>query len=109
MKQVIIFIGVVLLLLNAFIGCSYYELFNLLLTSGTIVWTTLLLYLTQSKCIKDGFKIAFTILFGLLGMVEFVLAVITPKEFGNNPLLIILFAVQIVLLFISKVVSREIK
>ena len=109
MKQVIIFIGVVLLLLNAFIGYSYYELFNLLLASGIIIWTTLLLYLTQSKCIKDGFKIALTMLFGLFGMVEFILAVITPKEFGNNPLLIILFAIQIVLLFVSKVVSREIK
>lgn len=112
MKQVIVFIGVILLLLNVLIGYSIYTKFNLWLTSGTIVWTTLALCLTYGGGIKDGFKIALTMLFMLLGIAEFVLAIFAPTGLGNNPMLvslIVLFAIQIILLFVINTVSRKIK
>lgn len=112
MKQVIVFIGAIWLLVNIFVGYSTYDKFNLWLTSGTIVWTTLALCLTYSRDMKNGFKIALTLLSMLFGIAEFVLAIFTPKEFGNNPMLmslIVLFAIQIILLFIINTVSRKIK
>lgn len=112
MKQVIVFIGIILLLLNVLIGYSNYEKFNLLLTSGTIVWTTLALCLTYGRGIKDGFKVALTMLFMLFGIADFTLAIFAPKEFGNNPILmslIVLFAIQVILLFVINTVSRKIR
>lgn len=112
MKQVIVFTGAIWLLLNIIIGYSNYDKFNLWLTSGTIVWTVLALCFTYGRGVKDGFKIALTMLFMLFGIAEFVLAIFTPKEFGNNPILvslIILFAIQVILLFIINTVSRKIR
>lgn len=112
MKQVIVFIGIILLLLNVLIGYSIYEKFNLLLTSGTIVWTTLALCLTYGRGIKDGFKVALSMLFMLFGIADFTLAIFAPKEFENNPMLmslIVLFAIQVILLFVINTVSRKIR
>ena len=112
MKQVIVFTGAIWLLLNVIIGYSIYDKFNLWLTSGTIVWTTLALCFTYGGGIKDGFKIALTMLFMLLGIAEFVLAIFAPTGLGNNPMLvslIVLFAIQIILLFVINTVSRKIK
>lgn len=112
MKQVIVFTGAIWLLLNVIIGYSNYDKFNLWLTSGTIVWTVLSLCLTYNRGIKDGFKVALTLLFILFGIAEFVLAIFALKEFGNNPMLVslvVLFAIQVILLFVINTVSRKIK
>lgn len=112
MKQVIVFIGGILLLLNILIGYFNYDKFNLLLSVGTIVWTTMLLCFTNNKGIKDGFKVSLTLLFMLFGIIEFVLAIFTAKELENNPMLvflIILFTIQVILLFVINTASRKIK
>lgn len=112
MKQVIVFIGAIWLLVNIFVGYSTYDKFNLWLTSGTIVWTVLSLCLTYGRGIKDGFKIALTLLFMLFGIAEFVLAIFAPKGLEDNPLLvslIVLFAIQVILLFVINTVSRKIR
>lgn len=112
MKQVIVFTGAIWLLLNVIIGYSNYDKFNLWLTSGTIVWTVLALCFTYGRGVKDGFKIALTMLLMLFGIAEFVLAIFAPTGLENNPMLvslIVLFAIQIILLFIINTVSRKIK
>lgn len=112
MKQVVIFTGAIWLLLNVIIGYSIYDKFNLWLTSGTIVWTVLALCFTYGRGVKDGFKIALTMLLMLFGIAEFVLAIFAPTGLENNPMLvslIVLFAIQIILLFIINTVSRKIK
>lgn len=112
MKQVIVFTGAIWLLLNVIIGYSIYDKFNLWLTSGTIVWTVLALCFTYGRGVKDGFKIALTMLLMLFGIAEFVLAIFAPTGLENNPMLvslIVLFAIQIILLFIINTVSRKIK
>ena len=51
-------------------------------------------------------------LFMLFGIADFTLAIFAPKEFENNPMLmslIVLFAIQVILLFIINTVSRKIR
>lgn len=112
MKKGLLFSGIALLLANIVIGliASSYNTFNICLSSAVIAITTLLLWGMASSNMKDAFKIALTFFFAFLGLVEFVLAVLSPEQYKDNWYLIaiiILTIVQAVFIIFSSITSRH--
>lgn len=99
MKKGILFTGIAFLLANIVIGliASSYNTFNICLSSAIIAVTTLLLWGVAASNIKDAFKIALTFFFAFLGLVEFVLAVLSPEQYNDN-----WYLIAIILLIITE-------
>ena len=80
MKRIIILSTFVLLVMNLLLGAilSFYGSFNMAISSAVIVVTGLLLYLTDTIHLKDGYKISLMLIFAVSGLLEFVLSIIAP-------------------------------
>lgn len=77
-----------------------------------IVLTMLLLYMTNTITLKDGFKVSLTILFTLVGVLQYFIACLMPQQMEDNWGLItitILVAVEILILIVANVISNKIK
>lgn len=91
---------------------SLYGGFNVAVSSVVIVVTGLLIYLTDTIRLKDGYKISLMLLFTGVGLLEFVLSFLAPNCFTDNWWLILvigLMAAEIILLIITSTVSKKIK
>lgn len=114
MKRIIFLSSAVLLAMNLmfwFILSSYAN-FNVAVSSAVIVCTGLLLYLTDTICLKDAFKASLTLLFTVGGVIEFVLSLFAPSRYEDNWWLIVvvgMVAFEAVLLIITNTVSNKIK
>lgn len=111
MKKIIILSCIVLLIANVLSGMvlSSYDLFNILLSSVVILATGILLYLTDTIYLKDGYKVPFMLLFTIAGALEFFLAIIAPSRITDNWWLILvigLLAIELMLLIITNTVSK---
>ena len=112
MKKGLLFTGVALLLANIIIGliASSYNTFNICLSSAVVAVTTLLLWGMATSNMKDAFKIALTFFFAFLGLVEFVLAVLSPEQYKDNWYLvaiIILVIIQTIFVIFSSITSKH--
>lgn len=112
MKRIIILSSAVLLIANLLLGIilSFYGGCNLALSSIVIVATCVLLCLTDTICLKDGFKIPLMLLFAIAGTLEFILSLIAPNRFSDNwwlILVIALIAVEVILLIITNTISNK--
>lgn len=98
MKNSFLIIGVILLLANIAIGLivSSYSTFNVCMSSAIIIATTLLLWVMAKSKMKDGFKIGLSFLFALLGLAEFVLAILSPEQYKDNWYLIAIILLVII-------------
>jgi hypothetical protein len=70
----------------------------------SIALTTAIIYLNYQLKYADGFKIGFTLLYGISGMVRFICALISSSELKNNFSLlvfILIFCLECLILFIG--------
>lgn len=114
MKKIILLSCLVLLVANLLFGAilSFYGWCNVALSSAVILITGLLLYLTNTLHLKEGYKIPLLFLFSFAGALEFVFSLIAPNRFTDNWWLIIvifLITVEAILLIITNTVSNKIK
>ena len=114
MKNLTLIIGCVALLLNLLFGflLSAFEPFNVVFTSIVILLTSLLIWLLRVVPMKDGFVIGLGFLFLLLGIVEYILGIISRPQVENNGLVIaviILVAFEAVTLLICSSISKNVK
>ena len=114
MKKIIIFSSTILLITNLLFGAilSFYGVFNVTLSSITIVITGILLYLTDTINLKDGYKVSLMLLFTIVGTLEFILSLIAPNNIRDNwwlILIIALIAVEAILLIMANTISNKIK
>jgi FtsH-binding integral membrane protein len=82
------------------------------MSSLVIVGTGILLYLTDTINLKDGYKVSMSILFAVVGCLEFVLSLIAPNRFTDNWWLIIvimIMAFEAIMLIVTNTVSNKIK
>ena len=112
MKKTFLIIGLLILLANIAIGLivSSYSIFNMCASSLVIVANTLLLAFIAKSKIKDAFKIPLTLLFVLLGIIQFVLAILSPEQYKDNWYLIaiiILVIIESIFIVISSVFSKH--
>lgn len=100
MKTLNIVIAGLLLLFNLVCGLiiPQYELFNIAATSFVIILNSALI-LVASNILNDAFKISLSFIFSLLGIIEIVLAILSPQEIVSN-----YYVVGIVLLIIFEVI-----
>lgn len=114
MKRIIVLSSLVLLIMNLLCGLilSFYGGFSVAVSSIVIVVTALLLFLTDTLNLKDGFKIPLMLIFILAGFLEFILSLIAPNRIADNWWLIVVFcllALEAILLIITNTVSNKIK
>lgn len=113
MKQLVILIGVILFVANLMLGMiiSSYDAFNLFVSSLVIAFTTALLFYLNIVRLKDGFKIPLYVLFSVLGCIEFILSVFSPKTFEDNWFLLVIIlslTIECVILLITHKISIKV-
>lgn len=113
MKNLTLTIGGIAFALNLLFGflLSGYEPFNVGFTSVVIVLTTLLIYLLRVIPMKDGFVIGLGFLFLFLGVVEFILGLISRPSMTDNGIVVatvILLAIQVGILLICSSISKKV-
>jgi len=112
MKKSIFFTGIILVIINTVSVLIFqeYETYNMLFADFSILLTTGLLYMMYQMKTADGFKIGFTLLFGLTGLVRFICAVSSSSEFKNNYailIFIILLCIEGLLIFVSHAMRNK--
>lgn len=112
MNKIIIYVSLTILAANILLGTilSCFDTLNVVLSSCVIVITALLLYMISVITLKDAFKVSLTLLFSLIGFVEYLLAVFAPSHVKDNfslIIVIVLAALQVSLLVITNVVSNK--
>lgn len=112
MKKAIIITSAILLALNLIVGLvlSSYDWFNVAVSSGVIILTVFLCLLADRATIKDGFKVSLLVLFSIIGLIQYVLAVFMPSAFTDNLIfiaIIVLFGIEAILLTCANIVSKK--
>lgn len=112
MKNTVLIVGGTLLSVNLIIGLltTAYPMFNLCFTSIVIAIATLLLYILSRINLNDGFIIGLSSLFSFLGVVEFVLGIVSDDSIYDNGCVIaamILITLQILSLVICSIASKN--
>lgn len=105
MKKLSIILGISLILLNVLIWYLLSSIGkNTMIVSSLVIFTTfLLISITQSINIKDGYKTSLPFLFCFNGIVEYVLSFFIDEEIKDNGYLIaivVLFVIQSLILVI---------
>lgn len=97
MKHIILLSSSILFIVNLLFGAilSSYGAFNIIISSIVILTTGVLLYVTDSIRLKDGFKVSLMLLFSMGGVIEFILSLVAPNRLTDN------WEVIIILLFIT--------
>lgn len=113
MKQAILTLGTIFLLANLAFGLvlDSFDMFNVLMSSGTIIFTTAVLMSIELIKMKDGFKVPLHVINSICGIVEYIIALVAKNDLSNNwffVLLIVIVAFQLMLLTATNVTSKKI-
>lgn len=113
MKNITLIIGIILFVANLLFGSilSFYPSFNMWLNCGVIAATTILIYMLGIITLRDGFRISLSMLFGILGFIDFFLGLFAPQHYENNWYLItiiVIVAFEAILLTITLIISKTI-
>jgi hypothetical protein len=111
MKNIFTYIGLILILLNSLIGLisSSYSTFNWVTNDVIILLNTVLLSLIANSKQKDGFKISFSFILPIIGLVQLILGTMIENKLEDNYKLIFiicLFVVQLLFVLLGKVFSK---
>jgi len=114
MKKVIILSGVIWLVANLLLGLllSCYEWTNVVFSSIIVVFTGACIYIVDCLKLKEGFKVSLTILFALLGLLQYIIACLMPQQMQDNwglIVIVVILAFEAVILVSSKFISNKIK
>lgn len=114
MKRIIILSSVVLFVANLLFGLilSFYGWYNVGMSSLVIVGTGILLYLTDTINLKDGYKVSLTLLFAVAGGIGFILSLVAPNRFTDNwwlIIIILLMAVEAIMLIITNTITNKLR
>ena len=114
MKRIVLFTCTTLLITNFLFGLlvSSYEWFNVLLSRGINILFGIFMLLIGILQLKDGFKSSLYVLYPILGFIELILSLFSPNKIMDNWVIIVLTLIvvfQLILLFITKVISNRIQ
>ena len=98
MTKTIIYIGIVLTVCNLLAGLllSSFGGVNLAISTLAIVITVILILLVQNMRFRNGFKVSLSFILPVIGLVQYLLAVIMPCRIEDNGYLIVAVALLIV-------------
>jgi ABC-type lipoprotein release transport system permease subunit len=111
MRNIFTYIGLILILLNSLIGLisSSYSTFNWVTNDVILLLNTVLISLVANSKQKDGFKISFSFLLPVIGLVQLILGSMMMNQFEDNHKLIFiicLFMIQLFFVLLGKVFSK---
>lgn len=114
MKKTIFYIGISVLLLNIIAGVmlSVYLSFNVIINSVVIAVTTVMIWLLSLTRQKTSFSIALTFLFIVVGLIQIVFGCLSPAQFHDNWMLLVVLAlwvIDVILFIIVNTISKNIK
>lgn len=114
MKKTILFATLAVLVVNILAGLllSSYHTFNMVGTSVVVVFTAVLMYITESITMKDAFRVSLPFLFAFLGLVMFLLMLFSKSQLQDNWRVIvslIIMLVDAVIIYITYRVSKQAK
>lgn len=112
MKRLIVLTTIILLTFNGALGfiISAYKPTNVYLNSAVILLSGIVLWIVSSVSLKDAFRYSLTFIFGLLGVVEYILGFFAPSELSNNwfaVLMITVLAIESLILFLTNYVTNK--
>jgi hypothetical protein len=112
MKQIVLTLGAIFLFANLAFGLvlDSFDLFNLLMSSGAIIFTTIILISIELIKMKDGFKVPLYVINSLCGIIEYIITLIAKYDMSNNwfyVVLIIVITFQLVFLSAAIITSKE--
>lgn len=101
-----------LLVVNVLAGFMFngYEWTNVCYSSSVLIVNLVFIIMLQTVNLKDAFKIAMSVFLPVIGVIEFVLTLLAPKEFAENGYLMGLIgfiAFQMLVFLIINVVSKK--
>lgn len=113
MKQTTVIITIILLAINLLFGLllSAFKPFNVGFTSFVILLTGALVYLLQVIKLKDAFAISLSFIFSTIGVIQYVLGLISPQHIEDNGYVIatiVLLAIEVIILLICSLTSKSI-
>lgn len=113
MKKTTLIITALFLIVNILFGVllSSFKPFNVAFTSIVILLTGGLIYLLQCIKMKDAFAISLSFIFAVLGIIEFILAILSPEHVPDNGYVIatiVLLAIQSIILLICNLTSKKV-
>lgn len=114
MKKTILFATLAMLVVNILAGLllSSYHTFNMLATSLVIVFTTTLMYITESITMKDAFRVSLPFVFAFLGLAMFLLMLFSKPQLQDNWCVIVslvIMLMEVIALYISHRISKKIQ
>jgi len=112
MKKTLILTGIILVFINTMTALIFqdYATHKMVFADFSLILTTCLLYIMYQMKTADGFKIGYTLLFGLTGLLRFIFAISSSSKFQNNYavlIFIIILCIECLLIFVSKVMSNK--
>ena len=112
MRVLIIIISFILILFNVLAGIIIkdYLLGNIVASSCVILINAILLLLLSNSGMKDAFKISYSLLFPFFGIIEFILAILSPNTWKDNIYYVIILgfiALQFILLFAATKTTKH--
>ena len=114
MKQTIITLGIIFLLANLAFGLvlESFKGFNLLMSSGVILFTSGILLATEIIKMKDAFKISLHLINCICGIIEYIITLVAKQDMQNNwyyVVLLIIVAFQLMLITATNITSKKIE
>ena len=86
MKNSFLVFGGLLVLINTAAGLVFnsYKPFNMIMADVSIILSTAAIYGAYKSTMADGFKIGFTVLFAITGLIRLVCSAVSPEQFTDN-------------------------
>ena len=114
MKKTILFATIAVLIVNIAAGLllSSYHPFNWTATSVVVALTAVLMFVTESITMKDGFRVSLPFLFAILGVVMFLLMLFSKHQLQDNwcvAVSLVLLLIEALVLYITYRISKTIK
>ncbi len=111
MKNIFLTFGAITILFNSLAGVilTSFSTYNWILADVSILFSTLLIFVLYTRFFDNAFKIAFTFLFLISGLIRYVLSLFATSGFENNRILLLIGGVLFteVLIFIFGVILRK--
>ena len=106
MKNSFLFFGGILVLINTTVGLVFnsYNPFNMVMADISILLSIALIYGAYTSKMADGFKIGFTVVFAITGLIRFICAVVSTDQFKDNMaflVFIIFLAIEGLIFFVG--------
>lgn len=112
MRRTTLTIAGILLVLNVVTGIilSNYQWQNVLLSSLAIILTAVLICLSATMPLKGGFKVSLPFIFMIIGVIEFVLGVVSKHVLLNNwaaIVALVLLVFEVIVITLAWTVSKK--